>query len=65
MRTANYDSRKRRQRLIRTHTFQRPLQGQTHRKLVNRPFRLQKCCQDSFGTHDETLSIAMRVNDAD
>jgi hypothetical protein len=38
---------------------------QSHRKLVNRPFRFQKCCQDFIGTHDETLSVAMRVHNPD
>jgi hypothetical protein len=32
---------------------------------VNRPFRFQKCCQDFVGTHDETLSVAMCVNNPD
>jgi hypothetical protein len=33
---------------------------QTHRKLVNRSFRFQKCCQQFIGTHNETLSVAMQ-----
>jgi hypothetical protein len=32
---------------------------------VNRPFRFQKCCQDFFSSHDETLSVAMRVSNPD
>jgi len=39
-----------------------PLQHQTHRELVYRPFQFKKRCQDFIGTHNETLSVAMRVN---
>jgi hypothetical protein len=41
------------------------LRDQTHRKLVNRPFRFQKCCQGFIGAHNEALSIAMSVNNPD
>jgi len=41
------------------------LRDQTHRKLVNRSVRFQKCCQDFIGAHNEALSIAMRVNNPD
>jgi hypothetical protein len=40
-------------------------QDQTHRELVNRPFRFQKCCQDFIGAHNEMFSVAMRVNNPD
>jgi hypothetical protein len=43
----------------------RVLRQQTDGKLVNRPFRFQKCCQDFVGTDNETLSIAMCVNNPD
>jgi hypothetical protein len=32
---------------------------------VNRPFQFQKCGQYFIGTHDETLSVAMRVSNPD
>jgi len=32
---------------------------------VYRPFRFQKSWQDFIGTHDETLSVAMRVHNPD
>jgi hypothetical protein len=35
---------------------------QIHREFVNRPFQFQKRSQYFFGTHDETLSVAMRVH---
>jgi len=38
---------------------------QTHRELVNRPFQFQKRGQHFIGTHDETLSVAMRVSNPD
>ena len=31
----------------------------------NRPFGFQKCCQDFIGSHNETLSVAVGVNDPD
>jgi hypothetical protein len=40
-----------------------PLQDQTHRKLVNRTFHFQKRSQYFIGSHDESLSLAMRVHD--
>src|SRR5262245_22252167 len=39
------------------HVPAQPLQHQTHCKLVNRPFRFQKCCEDFIGTHNERLSV--------
>jgi len=47
------------------HNKARPLRDQIHRKLVNRPFQFQKCSQLSFGSDDETLSVAMRANNPD
>src|SRR5262245_28476928 len=42
------------------------LRQQIHRKPVNRPLRLQKCCQDFIGLHNETFSIvAMSVTNPD
>jgi hypothetical protein len=41
------------------------LRDQTHRKLVNGAFQFQKCSQYFIGTNDETLSVAMRVNNPD
>jgi hypothetical protein len=35
---------------------------QTHREFVYRPFQLQKRCEDFFGTHDEPLSVTVRVS---
>jgi hypothetical protein len=31
----------------------------------NRPFGFQKWCQDFIGSHNETLSVAMRVHNPD
>src|SRR5439155_16296638 len=36
-----------------------------HRELVYRPLQLQKRSQLFIGTHDETLSVAMRVRNPD
>jgi hypothetical protein len=47
------------------HISARSLQGQTHRELVNRPFQLNKRSQYFFGADDETLPVAMRVNNPD
>jgi len=44
---------------------QSDLPDQTHRELVNRPFQFQKRSQHFIGAHDETLSVAMRVDDPD
>jgi hypothetical protein len=38
---------------------------QTHRKFVYRPFEFQKRSEDFIGTHNETLSVAMRVHNPD
>jgi hypothetical protein len=40
------------------------LRDQTHREVVNRPFEFNKRIQLFIGTHDETLAIAVRVNNA-
>jgi len=32
---------------------------------TNRRFQFQKCCQDFIGAHDETISIAVCVNNPD
>jgi len=48
-----------------THLSDRLSRHQTHRKPVNRPFKFQECSQHFFGTHDETLSVAMRVHNPD
>jgi len=42
-----------------------PLHDQTHRELVYGALQFQKCSQDFFGTHNETLSVAMRVHNSD
>jgi hypothetical protein len=39
--------------------------SQTHRELVNRPFQFQKRSQHFIGSHDETLSVTMRVQNPD
>jgi hypothetical protein len=50
----------------RFHRVVKFLRQQTYRKLVNRPFRFQRCCQDFIGTHDQTLSIVgVRVSNPD
>jgi len=41
------------------------LRDQTHRELVDRPFQFQKRSEYFFGTNDETLPVAMRVNNPD
>jgi hypothetical protein len=41
------------------------LQDQTHREFVNGPFQFNKRSQDFIGTHNETFSVAMRVNNPD
>jgi len=41
------------------------LRDQTHRELVNHSLRFQKRSQFFIGTHDETLSVAIRVNNPD
>jgi hypothetical protein len=40
----------------------RPIQHQTHRELVYRALQFHKRSPDFIGTHDETLSVAMRVH---
>jgi hypothetical protein len=47
------------------HVSPRPLGDQTHGELMYRPFQFKKRCQDFIGTHDETLSVAMSVNNPD
>jgi hypothetical protein len=42
-----------------------PLGDQTHRELVYRPLQFYEGSQNFIGTHDETLSVAMRVNNPD
>jgi hypothetical protein len=42
-----------------------PLRDQTHRELVYRPLQFHEGCQDFIGADNETLSVAMRVNDPD
>jgi hypothetical protein len=32
---------------------------------TNRPFQFQKCSQQFIRTHNESLSVAMRVNNPD
>jgi hypothetical protein len=45
-------------------TFLRgPLRDQTDRERMNRPLQFQKRGQHFIGADDETLSVAMRVND--
>jgi hypothetical protein len=39
------------------------LRDQTHRELVYRPLQFHERSQHFIGTHDETLSVAMRVSD--
>ncbi|MFL6417202.1 MAG: hypothetical protein ACJ74Y_16195 [Bryobacteraceae bacterium] len=39
--------------------------NQSHCKLVNRPFHFQECSQYFIGTNDETLSVAVRVQNPD
>jgi hypothetical protein len=39
------------------------LRDQIQRELVNRPFQFHKRSHFFIGTHHETLSVAMRVND--
>jgi len=39
------------------------LRDQIHRELMYRRFQFQKCCQDFFGSHNEMLSVAIRVYD--
>jgi hypothetical protein len=41
------------------------LRDQIHREFVNRPFQFDKRSQYFIGADDETLSVAMRVNDPD
>jgi hypothetical protein len=41
------------------------LSDQTHRELVYRPFQFQKRRQYVIGAHNETLPVAMRVNNPD
>jgi hypothetical protein len=43
----------------------RPLQDQTHRQLVYRPFQFHERSQYFFGADDETLSVAMCVHNPD
>ena len=38
-------------------------QRQTHRKVVYRPFQFHERSQLFISTHDETLSVAVRVHD--
>jgi hypothetical protein len=42
-----------------------PLRDQAHRERVYRPLQFQKRRQHFIGAHDETLSVAMSVNDPD
>jgi len=42
-----------------------PLRDQAHRKLVYPSLQFHKGSPDFIGTHDETLSVAMRVHDPD
>jgi len=42
-----------------------PLQDQTHPELVYRPLQFHERSQHFIGTHDETLSVAMCVNNPD
>jgi hypothetical protein len=39
------------------------LRHQTHSELVYRALQFHERSQQFFGPHDETLSVAMRVND--
>jgi len=41
------------------------LRNQIHREFVNRPFQFHKRSQLFICAHDETVSVAMRVNDPD
>ena len=41
------------------------LRAQIHRELVYRPFQFRECGQHFIGPHNETLSVAMRVNNPD
>ena len=38
---------------------------QAHRERVYRPFQFRECGQDFIGTHDEALSVAMRIDNPD
>jgi hypothetical protein len=42
--------------------FESRLGDQTHREPMSRPLQFHECRQFFVGTHDETLSVAMRVN---
>jgi hypothetical protein len=42
-----------------------PLRDQTHRERVYRPLQFYECSQLFIGTHDETLSVAMRLHNPD
>jgi hypothetical protein len=46
-----------------TRSLRGQLRDQTHRELVYRSLQFQKRSQLFIGTHHETLSVAMRVND--
>jgi hypothetical protein len=60
-----FQFQKRRQLFSRVHLSARPLRDQTHRELVYRPLQFKERGQDFIGAHDETLSVAMRVNNPD
>jgi hypothetical protein len=49
----------------RSHVFAQALQHETHRELVYRSLQFHECCEDFFGTDDETFSVAMRVYNPD
>jgi hypothetical protein len=53
------------QLFIRAHVPARLLHDQTHRELVYRPLQFHECSPDVIGVHDETLSVAMRINNPD
>jgi hypothetical protein len=52
---------KRNQLLICARFSARPLRDQTHRERVYRPFQFHERSQYFIGTHDEPLSVAVRV----
>jgi hypothetical protein len=50
----------------RPRTFLRgPLQGQTHRERMYGVLQLHERSQLFFGTHDETLPVAVRIHNPD
>jgi len=51
--------------LLSTRQRQNDLRDQIHREFVYRPLQFHERRQHFIGTHNEPLSVAMRVNDPD